>query len=195
MRQPIAGTVPARAKINSGEEESELVYGHINLALYIPNFLLSLEDKLFHELNFLLICLDSSVKRNAEEDPKFSSFLSNLGIKFNYRPEGIWISGKEIKTVLEKDSLVVPFSALYIFDHAISQCEKPNYVKTSEQEQFTHSAPQNLIQEIGRLQAKGFLADGIGFNYLFQNDFFSKLNFTERWLKEEIDKTKHFLTT
>jgi hypothetical protein len=171
----------------------EFVYGYIDLALYIPNFLLALKDDLSSQLNFLLVCFDSSTEHNSEKDPKFSSFLTDLKIKFDYRPEGIWIKGHEIKKVIEEDSLIVPFSALYIFDQTISQCEKPNYSKTSEKEQFSHTIPQDLIQEMTRLQAKSFLADGIGFNYLFESNFFMRLDFIEEWLREEIEKTKHVL--
>lgn len=128
------------------------------------------------EQNWLFVNIDSSFGENlAAGKDRYCNWLSSHGIRFWWRPEGLWIPGDCLPSLVEKRSFIVPYSAAYIFPATIVSAEPPRYTSTSEMDDFSQGLPSLLREEIERLGATGYVADGDGLNYVFRGDWADRI--------------------
>jgi hypothetical protein len=139
----------------------------------ISTFIKWMED-IVADFNWLFVAIDSG--RGLELDRlAISKVMNGLQINHIWRPEGLWIHGIEMRRIDAMQEVIVPFSAAYIFDKGICISEVPLYSNTSETEQFDKQVSETLILEMQRLNAKAYIADGQGLNYIVLDERISNI--------------------
>ena len=95
------------------------------------------------------------------------SHSNQWGITCELQPEGLWFRGVDVLKFALDSSLLVPFSAAYIFPSTILRSGILHYNTTSETDTFNEEVPPLLIEEMQKNGALGYLADGQGLNFVF----------------------------
>jgi hypothetical protein len=132
------------------------------------------------DTNWLFVTLDSNRDDFAVAQKYLSPQLQQDGMSFWWGKEGLWLPGSELKKAywseLNKaympNSIIVSFSAAYIFAKDIKSCPKPGFNRTTDQEQFTAAQLNEAEREIIRLNALGYVADGCGLQCVLIDDRF-----------------------
>lgn len=112
-------------------------------------------------LNWLFVVLDSSQDVQATER-YLSPKMQEHNIPYEYRPEGLWFFGGEVLKRYIRDEVAVPFSACYIFDGKTKDCPKPDFKMKILERAFTDVEVRLVSDEIKRLNAIAYAADGGG---------------------------------
>jgi hypothetical protein len=150
-------------------------YKYQNIPIFIGDFILEFYD-FVSKTNWLFVCIDSARGVNSTDNELYGSFLESLNIKYDFKPEGVWIKGENLMDICLNSSLVVPYSAAYIFHNTIISSIKPSYNYSSEMGSFASSIPATLESDIISTGASGYVADGDGLNYCFlDNEFCNPL--------------------
>lgn len=125
---------------------------------------------LHQETNWLFVILDSN-----PDVWDLRTFLSPRmqaqGVSFWWRPEGLWLAGRELHNSIVKEEILVPFTACYIFNVGIRECSKPDFAITTDfGSEFTKAQIDRAERVISKLGALGFAADGCGLQYVCLDD-------------------------
>jgi hypothetical protein len=105
--------------------------------------------------------------------PKLESALHAAWISNSWGHDHFWVSGIHIPRLLQTN-ILVPYSALYIFPDRKADLVGP-YTATSESDNFSDGAPQELLSFLARSRATAFLADGEGLNFCAEGDLANRL--------------------
>jgi hypothetical protein len=119
--------------------------------------------------NWLIVALDS-IRGNELSGCQaviMQSLRKHSGM-IRFRSEGIWFDSLALLESISA-GLIVPFSAAYIFSSDVWQCGTPCYTLTSESEKFISDVPHELVDDIRVLKALGYVADGDGVNFYFND--------------------------
>lgn len=69
------------------------------------------------------------------------------------------------------DEIVVNFSAAFVFPARTKSCPTPRFNDTTDRgEGFTPEQLRNVTEEVSRLGAKAYMADGGGLQCIFADD-------------------------
>jgi hypothetical protein len=116
-----------------------------------------------HEMNWLFVALDSTRGDFGAVEKHLSPELKRNNITFWWGDGGLWLPGEE----LIKSFIVVPFSACYIFEREVKSCAKPSFNTTTDMgEPFADDEVKAVFNEITKLKALCYAADGCGLQYV-----------------------------
>jgi len=128
------------------------------------------------ETSWFFVALDSQRGSFLKAREFLSPQLRSEGVEFWWVDEGLWLPGKELR----KGFRPVPFSAAFVFPAGVRSCLKPRFNDTTDRgEEFTLDQLRTVIEEISRLGAKAYLADGGGLQGIFAEDHLYDL--VQRW--------------
>jgi len=139
------------------------------------NHLVDWLQPLLAETNWFFVALDSTRGDFSKVKSFLSTQLNKTAINHWWQPEGLWLPGNELTKTYVLSQLVVPFSAAYVFLRTIRESTKPRFNKTTDGGAFSKDELRNLGEEIARINAVGYAADGVGLQCLFLDDRFSSL--------------------
>jgi hypothetical protein len=126
--------------------------------------------------NWLFVNLDSAYGHYLLDKQRFLSLqLQKEQIEFWWEDEGLWLPGIELKRDFIIDKIVVNFSAAFIFPSKERRCPNPNFHDTTDRGEFTELQLKTVSQEIIRLKAKGYVADGCGLQCVFADEHLSNM--------------------
>jgi hypothetical protein len=126
-------------------------------------------QQLHRRTNWLFVRLDSS-QDFLKMGEQLSPIMSRQNLSFWWGEEGLWIPGDELGGAFVREKIVVPFSACYIFDRHIKKCAKPNFNMTTDSGHlFMGSEISSVSEEISKLGALGYAADGCGLQWVTSN--------------------------
>ncbi len=123
------------------------------------------------DTNWLFVNLDSAYGPHLLAKRKFFSLqLQKEHIEFWWEDEGLWLPGKELVKDFIIYKVVVTFSAAFIFPSTMKRSLTPQFSNTTDQGEFTESQLKAAGQEIDRLKAKAYVADGCGLQCIFADE-------------------------
>lgn len=125
--------------------------------------------------NWLIVAIDSNRREHLQKTRRtVSELLQSKSAQFWWTDAGLWIRGQDIVKAVDA-SVLVHFSAVYIFGRNVEQCTIPEYSSTSESGAFQERIPLSLKSSLEKAGAKGYIADGCGLNYCFIDETLSTL--------------------
>ena len=131
---------------------------------------LSLLEAALGRFNWLIVVLDSMPLARAASHPRpLVRLLKEVGANIRWAEEGIWIEAQDMPRV-RNARLIVPFTAIYVFESHTRNCAVPKYFLTSECEQFRDGVYPHVKDAVEGLGACGYLADGCGLNYYLKEE-------------------------
>jgi hypothetical protein len=115
------------------------------------------------DTNWLFVNLDSAYGDYLSNKRKFLGLqLQEQQIDFWWEDEGLWLPGKELIKDFLIYKVIVTFSAAFIFPSEVKRSASPQFSDTTDQGEFTSLQLSAVGQEICRMNAKGYVADGCG---------------------------------
>jgi hypothetical protein len=129
------------------------------------------------DTNWLFVNLDSAYGQHLLRTREFlTPQLQKEQIAFWWEDEGLWLPGKELVKGFVIDKVIVTFSAAFIFPSAVTRCLKPKFNDTTDQGEFTDVQLKAVNEEIDRIMARAYVADGCGLQCIFADeDFYRKI--------------------